>query len=45
MNQLMFSPVYNEVSFDHGMNVLNPSLLVYTVTPINCLTDLTPTYR
>ena len=44
-NPLRVCQFSSEVLFEHGENILNPSLLVYKVPPINCLTDLTPTFR
>ena len=44
-NPLRLYPVSAEFSFEHENNFLNPSLVVYKVPPINCLTDLTPTFR
>ena len=44
-NPLRVCPVYAKVSFKHGNNFLNKSLLVYKFPPINCLTDLIPTFR
>ena len=45
MNSLRIFPVYAEVSFEHGKNFLNPSLLVSKVPPINCLAEMNPTFR
>ena len=40
MNPLRVCPVFAEISFEHGKNFLNPSLLVYKLPRISCLTEL-----
>ena len=44
MNLPMVCPVFSEVSFEYGKDLLSPILFVYKVPPVNFLTDLTPNF-